>query len=230
MTMSASLGRANAMMSPVSRPGRAMLDQLVSAAGQFSEGECEAGGGGAPRWPGSRAIFRRCTRIPAAGPRRASSGIGIPIMAFGAARWDDREGLRRRSLPLGLRHRRLSGRLAARTPPRPGPPALLTHLVARDVGCCVGAPAGQEYAAQRIAQNSTGLRRRRLLCQGRARRAGFYVTSHLTSGVGPTVFVDDRPEDLSPGLTVIALALPGRQPPRTRPGGGDRPAGRDFPH
>ena len=89
---------------------------------------------------------------------------------------------------------------------RPGAEALLAHLVARDDRVLCWSAGGQEYAAQRIAQ--FGLDSVVNGCFGKERRdgSGFYLSSHLPLGPGPTVFVDDRPEDLSPDLTVIALS------------------------
>jgi long-chain acyl-CoA synthetase len=88
---------------------------------------------------------------------------------------------------------------------RPGARPLLAHLVAREDRVLGWSAGGQEYAAQRIAQ----FRLETVLdgCFGKDRRdeSGYYITSHLPLGAGPTVFVDDRPEDLSPALTVIAL-------------------------
>ena len=88
---------------------------------------------------------------------------------------------------------------------RPGARALLAHLAERDDRVLCWSAGGQDYAAQRIAQ--FGLDAFVSGCFGKDRRdkSGFYVTSHLPLGTRSTVFVDDRPEDLAPGLTVVAL-------------------------
>jgi long-chain acyl-CoA synthetase len=88
---------------------------------------------------------------------------------------------------------------------RPRARALLTHLVARGDRVLCWSAGGQGYAAQRTTQ--FGLESVVVGCFGKDRRdeSGFYSTANLPLGVGPTVFVDDRPEDLSPALTVIAL-------------------------
>ena len=88
---------------------------------------------------------------------------------------------------------------------RPGARALLAHLAERDDRVLCWSAGGREYAGQRIAQ--FGLDPFVSGCFGKDRRddSGFYVTSHLPLGAGPSVFVDDRPEDLAPGLTVVAL-------------------------
>ena len=89
---------------------------------------------------------------------------------------------------------------------RPGTRDLLTHLVTQDRRVLFWSAGGQAYAAQRATQFA--LESLVAGCFGKEGRdaSGFYVTSHLALGAGPTVFVDDRPEDLSPGLTVIAVS------------------------
>ena len=65
---------------------------------------------------------------------------------------------------------------------------------------------GRSTPAQRAAQ--FGLESFVGGCFGKEGRDdwGFYITTHLALGPGPTVFVDDRPEDLSPDLTVVAVS------------------------
>lgn len=88
---------------------------------------------------------------------------------------------------------------------RPRTRTLLDHLVKRGNRVLCWSAGGQAYAAGRIAQ--FGLDTVVVGCFGKDRRdeSGFYVTTHLPLGAGPTVFVDDRPEDISPSLTVLAV-------------------------
>ena len=89
---------------------------------------------------------------------------------------------------------------------RPGARSLLTHLASREDQVLFWSAGGQKYAAERAAQ--FGLESLVSGCFGKEGRddTGFYLTMHLALGPGRTIFVDDRPEDLSPDLTVIAVS------------------------
>ena len=89
---------------------------------------------------------------------------------------------------------------------RPGARDLLAFLAAGDARVIFWSAGGCDYAAQRAAQfGMEPLVNGFFSKEGRDER-GFYTTSHLGLGPEPAFFVDDRPEDLSPVLTVIAVS------------------------
>jgi long-chain acyl-CoA synthetase len=89
---------------------------------------------------------------------------------------------------------------------RPGARDLLISFAARDSRVLFWSAGGQAYAAQRAAQFDVESLVKGFFAKEGRDRSGFYTTSHLALGSGPTVFVDDHPEDLPPGLSVIAVS------------------------
>jgi long-chain acyl-CoA synthetase len=89
---------------------------------------------------------------------------------------------------------------------RPGAVNLLTTL--RTAGCriVVWSAGGAEYARNRVIEQ--GVDDLVDACYGKDSRdpSGFYRVDHLGDGCTSMVFVDDRPEDLSPAHRVIAVA------------------------
>jgi hypothetical protein len=65
---------------------------------------------------------------------------------------------------------------------------------------------GHDYAARRATEFEVEPLVSGFFAKEGRDESGFYLTSHLALGSGSAVFVDDRPEDLSPGLTVIAVS------------------------
>src|SRR5580698_6743251 len=89
---------------------------------------------------------------------------------------------------------------------RPGTADLLASLAALPARVLFWSAGGHDYAAQRAAQFGVESLVTGFFAKEGRDESGFYLTSHLALGSGLTVFVDDRPEDLSPGLTVIAVS------------------------
>jgi long-chain acyl-CoA synthetase len=88
---------------------------------------------------------------------------------------------------------------------RPGARELLVHLAARRGPVLLWSAGGQDYAEHRAAQFGLEIIVNGCFAKGDRDELGFYRTTHLALGSGPTVYVDDRPEDLSPGLNVMAV-------------------------
>jgi long-chain acyl-CoA synthetase len=89
---------------------------------------------------------------------------------------------------------------------RPGARELLGHLNKRSAGALLWSAGGAAYAMERARQFSidefvTGY-------YGKDSRDGdgFYRIDHLPAGCRDAVFVDDRPEDLSKRLDVLAVS------------------------
>jgi long-chain acyl-CoA synthetase len=89
---------------------------------------------------------------------------------------------------------------------RPGARDLLASLVAREAQVLFWSAGGHAYATQRAIQFGVEDLVNGFFAKDGRDQSGFYATSHLSLGSGPTVFVDDRPEDLSPSLTVVAVS------------------------
>jgi hypothetical protein len=88
---------------------------------------------------------------------------------------------------------------------RPGARNLLASLAAHGDRVLLWSAGGHGYAAQRASQFEVESLVNDFFAKEGRDESGFYLTSHLVLGPEPAVFVDDRPEDLSPGLTVIAV-------------------------
>jgi long-chain acyl-CoA synthetase len=88
---------------------------------------------------------------------------------------------------------------------RPGTRDLLAFLAAQDARVLFWSAGGHDYAVQRADQFEVESLVNGFFAKEGRDASGFYITSHLALGSGPTVFVDDRPEDLSPDLTVVAV-------------------------
>jgi long-chain acyl-CoA synthetase len=89
---------------------------------------------------------------------------------------------------------------------RPGTRDLLASLVARDAQVFFWSAGGHAYAAERASQFGVESLVSGFFAKEGRDESGFYATAHLGLGSGSTVFVDDRPEDLSPSLTVVAVS------------------------
>ncbi len=92
---------------------------------------------------------------------------------------------------------------------RPGATALLGHLRAAGAGVVLWSAGGDDYAGQRAVD--LGFDHLIDVFAGKDERGpdGRYVADHILAGRAGTtrvVFVDDRPEDMPLGATVVAVS------------------------
>lgn len=89
---------------------------------------------------------------------------------------------------------------------RPGARELLGHLDKRSAGVILWSAGGQAYAMERARQFSIDTFVTGYFGKDSRDADGFYRIDHLPAGCRDAVFVDDRPEDLSKRLDVIAVS------------------------
>jgi long-chain acyl-CoA synthetase len=89
---------------------------------------------------------------------------------------------------------------------RPGARLLLAHLRENLVQVIVWSAGGETYARERARQFSVEHLISAFFAKGERGDDGCYRTDHLPIGCEAGVFVDDRPEDLSTRLDVIAVS------------------------
>jgi hypothetical protein len=88
---------------------------------------------------------------------------------------------------------------------RPGAEKLLAHLGRRG-RVLLWSAGGDDYARIRACQLGVDRHVNGYFAKEGRDGAGCYLTGHLPTGSGRIVFVDDRPEDLAPGLEVVAVS------------------------
>jgi long-chain acyl-CoA synthetase len=89
---------------------------------------------------------------------------------------------------------------------RPGARDLLQHLARQRRHVLLWSAGGAGYARSRAEQFGLDHLVRAYFAKDGRRPDGYYVTAHLPLSDHPTVFVDDRPEDLAPDLQVLAVS------------------------